>query len=110
MILVRLHGLDQEELLRRDHQHFGHTHTWYGSFTPTACIPVLETIYEGDTLDEDALLERTETLHSIRFSDMSLGIKDPKVFEPPSYCKDLGNATLSSVIQKNLHWHRFAYL
>ena len=71
---------------------------------------MLETIYEGDLLDEEAAEEYTDTLHSIRFSAMSPGIKNPNVFDVPSICSDATNGTLPSVIGDVLQWHRFAYL
>lgn len=87
------------------HHHFGHVHSWFGSFTDDTCVPVLETIYEGDRLENgDELLE---TLDSIRYSGMSTGIASAKVFDPPSDCTS--NATAGE-IDDVFKWYRFMYV
>ena len=75
-------------------------------------MPVLETIYEGNLLDKEDIYYRTEILDEIRYSGVSAGIKDPSVFDPPSYCNSGGskNATLLAMLGDKLQWHRYMFV
>ena len=75
-------------------------------------MPVLETIYEGDRLNKKDVYYPTEILYEIRYSGVSAGIKDPSVFDPPSYCNSGGskNATLLAMLGDKVQWHRYMFV
>lgn len=73
--------------------------------TDDTCIPVLETIYEGDLVKNDK--QPYDTLARIQYQDMTTGIASAKVFEPPDYCKS--NST-DVDIDYDFQWHRFMYV
>ena len=79
--------------------------TWLASFTDDTCVPVLETIYEGNLLKDRE--QRVETQYNLRYSNVTTGIKSDTVFDPPAYCGT--NSTTDEVLD-GMKWHSFFYV
>jgi hypothetical protein len=98
---------------QRDHHHpyckghehdSNHDHTWYATFTNDTCVPVLETLYQGDVMGWKK--GNIETLFSIRYSNITTGIASASVFQPPPVCGTNITELEASHVPK---WYRFMY-
>lgn len=80
-------------------------HTWYTTVTNDTCVPVLENVYKGNTLDYVAKVQVEKV---IRYIDMSEGIKQESVFDPPAFCNATDSTTMD--IDDVFDWYRFMYI